>query len=75
MEARWAQVPEYIELVTRWCKQNTRMPVIAEADPQHHRHPATPARAAKRGGADAVSLINTISSITRSISMISAPSR
>ncbi|MEO0692854.1 MAG: tRNA-dihydrouridine synthase, partial [Pseudomonadota bacterium] len=22
------QVPEYIEMVTRWCKQNTRMPVL-----------------------------------------------
>jgi dihydropyrimidine dehydrogenase (NAD+) subunit PreA len=56
------QVPEYIEMVTRWCKQNTRMPVIVKLTPNitDIRYPA---RAAKRGGADAVSLINTISSI------------
>jgi len=57
------QVPDYIEMVTRWCKQNTRMPVIVKLTPNitDIRYPA---RAAKRGGADAVSLINTISSIT-----------
>jgi dihydropyrimidine dehydrogenase (NAD+) subunit PreA len=68
------QVPEYIEMVTRWCKQNTRMPVIVKLTPNitDIRYPA---RAAKKGGADAVSLINTISSITSSISTRSAPSR
>ena len=57
------QVPEYIEMVTRWCKQNTRMPVIVKLTPNitDIRYPA---RAAKKGGADAVSLINTVSSIT-----------
>jgi dihydropyrimidine dehydrogenase (NAD+) subunit PreA len=57
------QVPEYIEMVARWCKQHTRMPVIVKLTPNitDIRYPA---RAAKRGGADAVSLINTISSIT-----------
>ncbi len=57
------QVPEYIEMVTRWCKQNTRMPVIVKLTPNitDIRYPA---RAANAGGADAVSLINTISSIT-----------
>jgi dihydropyrimidine dehydrogenase (NAD+) subunit PreA len=57
------QVPEYIEMVTRWCKQNSRMPVIVKLTPNitDIRYPA---RAAKRGGADAVSLINTVSSIT-----------
>ncbi|RUT30217.1 NAD-dependent dihydropyrimidine dehydrogenase subunit PreA [Arsenicitalea aurantiaca] len=56
------QVPEYIEMVTRWCKQYTRMPVIVKLTPNitDIRYPA---RAAHRGGADAVSLINTISSI------------
>jgi Dihydroorotate dehydrogenase len=24
------QVPEYVEMVDRWCKQNTRMPVIVK---------------------------------------------
>lgn len=57
------QVPEYIEMVTRWCKANTRMPVIVKLTPNitDIRYPA---RAAKAGGADAVSLINTVSSIT-----------
>jgi len=56
------QVPEYIEMVTRWCKAHTRMPVIVKLTPNiaDIRHPA---HAAKRGGADAVSLINTINSI------------
>jgi dihydropyrimidine dehydrogenase (NAD+) subunit PreA len=56
------QVPEYIEMVTRWCKQTTRMPVIVKLTPNitDIRYPA---RAAHAGGADAVSLINTVSSI------------
>ena len=62
MGAAVGQVPEYIEMVARWCKQNTRMPVIVKLTPNitDIRYPA---RAAKKGGADAVSLINTISSI------------
>ncbi len=57
------QVPEYIEMVARWCKAYTRMPVIVKLTPNitDIRYPA---RAAKAGGADAVSLINTVSSIT-----------
>ena len=56
------QVPEYIEMVARWCKQHSRMPVIVKLTPNitDIRYPA---RAALKGGADAVSLINTISSI------------
>ena len=56
------QVPEYIEMVARWCKAATRMPVIVKLTPNitDIRYPA---RAAKAGGADAVSLINTINSI------------
>ncbi|WP_436639826.1 NAD-dependent dihydropyrimidine dehydrogenase subunit PreA [Microbaculum sp. FT89] len=56
------QVPEYIEMVARWCKAHTRMPVIVKLTPNitDIRYPA---RAAKAGGADAVSLINTINSI------------
>jgi dihydropyrimidine dehydrogenase (NAD+) subunit PreA len=56
------QVPEYIEMVTRWCKQNTRMPVIVKLTP-NITDIRKPAEAANRGGADAVSLINTINSI------------
>jgi len=56
------QVPEYVEMVARWCKANTRMPVIVKLTPNitDIRHPA---RAANTGGADAVSLINTVNSI------------
>lgn len=56
------QVPEYIEMVARWCKANTRMPVIVKLTPNitNIRYPA---RAANAGGADAVSLINTVNSI------------
>ena len=57
------QVPEYIEMVTRWCKENTRMPVIVKLTP-NITDIRKPAAAAMRGGADAVSLINTINSIT-----------
>jgi len=56
------QVPEYIEMVTRWCKQYTRLPVIVKLTP-NITDIKPPALAAHRGGADAVSLINTINSV------------
>ena len=63
MGAAVGQVPEYIEMVARWCKAATRMPVIVKLTPNitDIRYPA---RAAKAGGADAVSLVNTVNSIT-----------
>lgn len=56
------QVPEYVEQVARWVKQHSRLPCIVKLTPNitDIRHSA---RAAFRGGADAVSLINTINSI------------
>jgi len=57
------QVPEYIEMVARWCKTHTRMPVIVKLTP-NITDIRFPALAAVNGGADAVSLINTINSIT-----------
>ena len=63
MGAAVGQVPEYIEMVVRWCKANTRMPVITKLTP-NVTDVRKPARAAKAGGTDAVSLINTINSIT-----------
>jgi dihydropyrimidine dehydrogenase (NAD+) subunit PreA len=57
------QVPEYIEMVTRWCKEATGLPIIVKLTPNIS-NILLPAEAAKRGGADAVSLINTINSIT-----------
>ncbi|NHO32960.1 NAD-dependent dihydropyrimidine dehydrogenase subunit PreA [Acetobacter fallax] len=62
MGAAVGQVPEYVEMVTRWCKQNTRMPVIVKLTP-NITNILMPAHAALRGGADAVSLINTIQSV------------
>src|ERR1700704_4874487 len=53
------QVPEYVEMVTRWCKQHTRMPVIVKLTP-NVTDILAPTAAAQRGGADGVSLINTI---------------
>ena len=57
------QVPEYIEMVTRWVKKYSRMPCIVKLTP-NITSILPPAMAANRGGADAVSLINTIKSIT-----------
>src|SRR3954453_21738482 len=57
------QVPEYVEMVTRWCKQHSRMPVIVKLTPNVP-NILQPARAAQRGGADAVSLVNTVNSVT-----------
>ncbi len=63
MGAAVGQVPEYIEMVARWCKQHSRLPVIDKLTP-NIADIRKPAQAAMRGGADAVSLINTINSIT-----------
>lgn len=63
MGAAVGQVPEYVEMVVRWCKQYSRMPVITKLTP-NVTDVRRPARAAKNGGTDAVSLINTINSIT-----------
>ncbi|MCG8337789.1 MAG: NAD-dependent dihydropyrimidine dehydrogenase subunit PreA [Proteobacteria bacterium] len=58
------QVPDYVKMVTEWCKKYTRLPVIIKLTP-NITNILHPARAAKEGGADAVSLINTINSIMR----------
>jgi len=57
------QVPEYIKMVTQWCKKHSKLPVLVKLTPNITDIKA-PARAAKEGGADGVSLINTINSIT-----------
>ena len=57
------QVPDYVEMVARWCKAHTRMPVLVKLTP-NVTNILGPARAAKVGGADGVSLINTLNSIT-----------
>ncbi|AVT12035.1 NAD-dependent dihydropyrimidine dehydrogenase subunit PreA [Paracidovorax avenae] len=62
MGAAVGQVPEYIQMVTQWCKHYTHLPVIVKLTP-NITDVRQPARAARAGGADAVSLINTINSI------------
>lgn len=57
------QVPEYAERITGWVKEKARTPVIVKLTPNITDIRAT-ARAAKRAGADALSAINTINSIT-----------
>ncbi len=57
------QVPEYAERITGWVKERARTPVIVKLTPNIS-DIRMPARAAKRAGADALSAINTINSIT-----------
>ncbi len=57
------QVPEYTEMITAWVKEKARTPVIVKLTPNISDIRVI-ARAARRGGADAVSAINTINSIT-----------
>ncbi len=56
------QVPEYTEQVTSWVKEVARTPVLVKLTPNvtDVRHIG---RAARLGGADGISLINTINSI------------
>jgi len=64
MGAAVGQVPEYIQMATEWCKRAATVPVIVKLTP-NVTNILPPAKAAKDGGADAVSLINTINSIIR----------
>jgi dihydropyrimidine dehydrogenase (NAD+) subunit PreA len=63
MGAAVGQVPEYTCDITIWAKESATVPVFVKLTP-NITDIRVAARAAKRGGADAVSLINTISSIT-----------
>jgi len=63
-EASWGQVPEYIQMATEWAKSAASVPVIVKLTP-NVASVVPPAKAALDGGADAVSLINTINSIMR----------
>jgi len=57
------QVPEYACMITEWVKEVARTPVLIKLTPNIS-DIRTVARAAKRGGADGLSAINTINSIT-----------
>lgn len=56
------QVPEYIEMITEWVKERATTPVIVKLTP-NVADIRVAARAAKQGGTDALSAINTINSI------------
>ncbi|MBI3670119.1 MAG: NAD-dependent dihydropyrimidine dehydrogenase subunit PreA [Acidobacteria bacterium] len=62
MGAAVGQVPEYTEMITSWVKEAARTPVIVKLTPNVS-DIARIAAAAEKGGADAVSLINTINSL------------
>ncbi len=64
MGAAVGQVPEYIQMAAEWCKKVATVPVIVKLTP-NITNIVPPAKAAKDGGADGVSLINTINSIMR----------
>ena len=64
MGAAVGQVPEYIQMATEWAKAAASIPVIVKLTP-NVTNILPPAKAALDGGADAVSLINTINSIMR----------
>src|SRR6202795_883532 len=57
------QVPEYSSLITSWVKEVARTPVLVKLTPNVTDIRAV-ARAARQGGADGLSAINTINSIT-----------
>jgi dihydropyrimidine dehydrogenase (NAD+) subunit PreA len=57
------QVPEYTEMITSWVKEKARTPVLVKLTPNISDIRVV-ARAAKRAGADGLSAINTINSIT-----------
>ncbi|MBI3073496.1 MAG: NAD-dependent dihydropyrimidine dehydrogenase subunit PreA [Deltaproteobacteria bacterium] len=56
------QVPEYACQITGWVKEVARTPVFVKLTPNVS-DIVFPGRAAKKGGADAISLINTINSV------------
>jgi dihydropyrimidine dehydrogenase (NAD+) subunit PreA len=57
------QVPDYAEMITTWAKEKARTPVLIKLTP-NITDIRSIARAAKRGGADGLSAINTLNSIT-----------
>ncbi len=63
MGAAVGQVPDYSCMITEWVKEVARVPVLVKLTPNVTDIRAI-GRAAKRGGADALTAINTINSIT-----------
>jgi dihydropyrimidine dehydrogenase (NAD+) subunit PreA len=63
MGAAVGQVPEYCEQITRWVMNVARIPVMVKLTP-NVTDIVGPARATVAAGANAISLINTLNSIT-----------
>src|SRR6202140_3086914 len=62
MGASVGQVPDYTEMITSWVKEAAKTPVIVKLTP-NVTDIARVELAAEKGGADAVSLINTLNSL------------
>jgi dihydropyrimidine dehydrogenase (NAD+) subunit PreA len=62
MGAAVGQVPEYCAMITEWVTEVSSIPVLVKLTPNIS-DIRFPARAAKKGGAAGISLINTINSI------------
>ena len=62
MGAAVGQVPEYTTMITEWVREVARTPVIVKLTPNIS-DVAKIAVAAEKGGADGISLINTINSV------------
>jgi dihydropyrimidine dehydrogenase (NAD+) subunit PreA len=62
MGAAMGQVPEYTCMVTEWVKEVAQIPVLVKLTP-NVTSIIPPGRAAVKGGADGLSLINTINSL------------
>jgi dihydropyrimidine dehydrogenase (NAD+) subunit PreA len=62
MGAAVGQVPDYTQKITEWVKEVARTPVLVKLTP-NVTDVGHAARAARQGGADGISLINTINSL------------
>ncbi len=62
MGAAIGQVPEYTRMITEWAKEFATVPVLVKLTP-NVTDVRVPGRAAVQGGADGISLINTVNSL------------
>ncbi len=62
MGAAVGQVPEYVQMITEWVMEASRIPVLVKLTP-NVADIRPPARAARAGGAHGIALINTVSSL------------
>ena len=62
MGAAVGQVPEYVQMITEWAMEKSRVPVLVKLTP-NVTDIRFPARAARAANADGIALINTINSL------------